>query len=79
MEAVIAPSKTLDMRGHSCSLVMAKTKMALDEMEAGDVLEVLSTDACTEFDLPSWTQRTGKELLSKSKEDGGIKFYIKKL
>jgi tRNA 2-thiouridine synthesizing protein A len=79
MGVAIKPDETLDVRSAACSLVMAKTKQALSHMEAGSVLEVLTTDSCTEFDIPTWVERTGKELLSTVKEEGVIKFYIKKL
>ena len=55
MSTTIAPDKTLDTRGIACALVMAKTKMALQDMEPGTILEVLTTDVCTEFDIPAWS------------------------
>jgi len=68
MAAIITPDKALDVRGIACSLVMMKTKQTLDGMEAGKVLEVITTDECTEYDIPAWVSRTGKELLTTSKD-----------
>lgn len=79
MTTTMTADQTLDARGIACPLVMAKTKMALEKMESGQVLEVLTTDACTEFDIPSWVKRTGKELMATVKEQDTIKFFIKKL
>ena len=79
MVTTVAPDKTLDLKGMDCPLVLANTKMALQEMQAGQILEVITTDACTEFDLPSWAERTGKELVKTLKNENTIKFYIKKL
>ena len=79
METVITPQRTMDLRGLSCPLVLAKIKQALQEMEAGQVLEVLTNDACTEYDIPSWVRRTGKELIRSVTEQEALKFYIRKL
>ncbi len=79
MGATITPDKTLDLRNVDCALVMAKTEQTLKQMESGSVLEVLATDSCTEFDIPNWARRTGKELVNTIKEENVIKFYIKKL
>ncbi len=78
MSTTIAPDKTLDTRGIACALVMAKTKMALQDMEPGTILEVLTTDVCTEFDIPAWSKATGRELIQTVKEQDVIKFYIRK-
>ena len=79
MVTTVTPDKTLDLKGMNCPLVLANTKMALKEMEPGQILEVITTDSCTEFDLPSWAEKTGKELVRTSKEENIIKFYIKKI
>lgn len=78
MSTTITPDKTLDARGIACALVMAKTKMTLQEMEPGMILEILTTDVCTEFDLPAWSKVTGRDLISTIKEQDVIKFYIRK-
>jgi len=64
MKETISPDKTIDCRGESCPVVLVKIRDALKEMSADDVLEVLSTDPCAEYDVPNWSQKTGKELLS---------------
>lgn len=78
MATTITPDKTLDVRGMACSLVMMKSKQTLDGMEAGQILEVVTTDACTEYDIPAWVSKTGKELLTTTKDQGTIRFFIKK-
>ncbi len=78
MGTVISKTTTLDMRGNACALILARAKMALKEMATGDVLEVLSTDSCTEFDLPSWTKRSGNEMISAVREGDYMKFTIQK-
>ena len=79
MATTVTPQRTMDLRGLSCPLVLARIKQALEEMEAGQVLEVLTNDACTEYDIPSWVRRTGKEMVHSVAEQEALKFYIRKL
>ena len=77
MEDVKA-DETLDARGLSCPMPVLKTKKAMDNLESGQVLEILSTDPGTRNDLPSWTKRTGNEFLGEKQDEGFIRYYIKK-
>ncbi len=77
MVTTVTADKTLDLRGIACPMVMAKTKQTLKDMQKGQVLEVISSDACTEFDIPSWLKRTGKELITTVKEQDTIRFFIR--
>ena len=55
-----------------------KTKKAIDAMQSGQVLEVISTDPGTKSDISALLDRLGHELLQ-IKEEGGIaEFYIEK-
>ena len=78
METVINRTTTLDMRGKECAFILVETKKALKEMAAGAILEVLCTDSCTEYDLPSWAKRSGNEVISVVKGEDYITFTIKK-
>ena len=76
--AEIKPDQTLDTKGMNCPMPVLKTKKALDSIEPGQVLEVLTTDPGSKSDIPALLDRLGHELLE-TKEDGGvISFYIKK-
>lgn len=70
--------KSLDARGLSCPLPVLKTKQAMDEIVAGEVLEVLATDPGAKSDIAAWSKRTGNELLETAEGDGVFKFYIRK-
>lgn len=70
--------KTLDCKGLNCPLPVLKTKKAMDELSAGQVLEMISTDPGSKNDITAWAKRTGNELME-STEDGSVfKFYLKK-
>jgi TusA-related sulfurtransferase len=73
-----ATDKTLDARGLSCPMPSVKTALALEQMNPGEVLEVLTDDAVSKRDLPVWAESTGNELLGVKEEDSIIKIYIKK-
>jgi len=59
----------------ACSEVLTKLKSAMSEMERGQVVEIFTTDVCTEYDLPNWVQRKGNELLD---QEHVTVFHIKK-
>lgn len=71
-------NKTLDARGLSCPMPSVKTALALEQMELGQVLEVLTDDPVSKRDLPVWAQSTGNELLEVKEEGKTIKIYLKK-
>jgi TusA-related sulfurtransferase len=51
--------------------------MALDEMESGEVLEVVADDPAAEEDISRLVDNLGHELLLLEKEDDEIRFLIK--
>jgi tRNA 2-thiouridine synthesizing protein A len=56
-------SKELDTRGLSCPLPILKAKKALGELNSGQLLKVLSTDAGSVRDFQAFAKQTGNELL----------------
>lgn len=70
--------KLLDAKGLACPMPIVKTKKALNELDAGDVLEVHATDKGSKADLTAWTKSGGHTLLQDKEEDGVLKFWIKK-
>ncbi|MBI5048814.1 MAG: sulfurtransferase TusA family protein [Deltaproteobacteria bacterium] len=71
--------KTLDARGLACPMPSVKTALTLEQMEFGQVLEVLTDDPVSKRDLPVWAQSTGNELLEvKEDADRTIKIYLRK-
>ena len=51
--------ETLDASGLNCPLPILKTKKALSKMGAGQVLEVISTDAGSVKDIEAFCNQTG--------------------
>jgi TusA-related sulfurtransferase len=55
--------KEIDTRGLNCPLPILKAKKALAELQSGQVLKVVSTDAGSLRDFQAFAKQTGNELL----------------
>ncbi|MBC7130687.1 sulfurtransferase TusA family protein [Candidatus Bathyarchaeota archaeon] len=75
----IKPDKKLDCLGLYCPEPVFRTRMALDEMEVGQVLEVLADDPAAEEDIKSLIRNLGHEILSINKKGAQVQILIKKL
>ncbi len=66
----------LDVLGFNCPVPVAKTREALEELNSGNVLEVLADDPETLQDMPLLIGRGPHNLLEVKKEEGEIRFVI---
>ncbi|MCU4925942.1 sulfurtransferase TusA family protein [Halobacteria archaeon AArc-dxtr1] len=72
-------AETLDVKGQSCPMPIIKTKQAVDELDAGEVLEVVATDSGSMSDIQGWADGTsGVELLDQVEGDDRYTHYVKK-
>lgn len=71
-------NKVLDAKGLACPMPIVKTRKAINELNAGDVLEVHATDKGAKADLSAWAKSGGHELLKDTEEAGVLMFWIKK-
>ena len=55
--------KEIDTRGLNCPLPILKAKKALADMESGELLRVLATDAGSVRDFQAFAKQTGNELV----------------
>ncbi|MDJ1434732.1 sulfurtransferase TusA family protein [Halostagnicola sp. A-GB9-2] len=70
---------TLDVKGQSCPMPIVKTKQAIDDLTAGDVLEVVATDSGSISDIQGWADGTdGVELLEQVEDGDRYTHYVKK-
>ena len=72
------PDRVIDCLGLYCPEPIFRTRMALDEMESGEVLSVLADDPAAEEDLKRLVKRLGHELLSLEVEGDEINILIRK-
>ncbi|TLS38019.1 sulfurtransferase TusA family protein [Pseudalkalibacillus caeni] len=71
-------NKTVDAKGLACPMPIVRTKKAIDEIESGQILEVIATDKGAKSDLTAWAKSGGHELVDSKEENGVFSFYIKK-
>jgi tRNA 2-thiouridine synthesizing protein A len=50
----------------------------LEELQSGQVLEIITTDPGAKADIPAFCNRTGHQLLEVVEEGGKIIFYVRK-
>jgi tRNA 2-thiouridine synthesizing protein A len=70
--------KTVDICGTRCPLVVYNIGKEIKKLNSGEVLEVLVNDPAAEKDVPAWSRVTGHELLEVKKNNGTIRFVIRK-
>jgi TusA-related sulfurtransferase len=79
MSAEFDIAETLDVKGASCPMPVVKTKSAVDDLDAGEVLEVLATDPGSMSDIDGWADGTaGVELVDQTEGDDVYRHYVRK-
>jgi len=68
----------LDARGLSCPMPLLKTKLELNRMQTGDILEVLASDSGSARDIPAFLELSRHELVSLEERDGEFHFVIRR-
>jgi tRNA 2-thiouridine synthesizing protein A len=76
---VFNPDRRIDCTGLFCPMPIVKTREAIKQMAAGQVLEMLSDDPASEADMKSWAQITGHELVDVSRAAGVFRFFVRKV
>ena len=71
--------KSLDLKGLSCPLPIAKTAQAMRELQPGNVIEVLATDPGSVPDFNAWCQNTGNELVEQTEDAGVFRILLRKV
>jgi len=68
----------LDARGLNCPMPILRTKKALKDLAAGDILTVQATDPGSVKDFEAFCRTTGNTLMETSEDDGVYTYVIKK-
>jgi tRNA 2-thiouridine synthesizing protein A len=71
-------NELLDAKGLACPMPIVKTKKAMDNLEADELLEIHATNKGVKADLEAWSKAGGHDLLETTEENGVLKFWIKK-
>ncbi|MDT8783006.1 MAG: sulfurtransferase TusA family protein [Candidatus Bathyarchaeota archaeon] len=71
--------KKLDCVGLYCPEPVFNTRLALDEMELGETIEVSADDPAAESDIQNLVKHLGQEIVSTTKDGSIVKIVIKKV
>jgi TusA-related sulfurtransferase len=64
MTPPISPKQTLDLRTTKCPLNFVKTKLALEKLAAGDILEIwIATDSQSSINIPQSIAQEGHQIV----------------
>ncbi len=75
---VIKEDRLLDCSDMLCPMPIVKTTKAMKELQTGQILKMISTDAGSQPDIEAWSRQTGNELLLSTMEGGKFIFFLKK-
>ncbi|MRH43440.1 hypothetical protein GH741_12205 [Aquibacillus halophilus] len=68
----------LDAKGLACPMPIVKTKKAMKDVEAGQVIEVQATDKGSKADIQAWAKSSGHQYLGTIEEADVLKHYLRK-
>jgi rhodanese-related sulfurtransferase/TusA-related sulfurtransferase len=68
----------LDAKGLACPMPIVKTKKAMKDLEAGQVMEVQATDKGSKADIQAWAKSSGHQYLGTVEEGDVLKHYLRK-
>ena len=68
----------LDAKGLNCPLPVLKAKVALNKMQAGEVLYVEATDPHATIDFEAYCARTGHEIIKLIESPEVIEIFVKR-
>lgn len=70
--------KEVDASGLNCPLPILRCKKGLSDLNASQVLKVITTDPGSVKDFNAFCLQTGHELLQLDEDETSFTFYIKK-
>ena len=68
----------LDLRGVVCPTNFVKTKLKLEELNAGDILEIVIDDGEPMANVPRSIKEEGHRIIKVEKLDGSFRLLIEK-
>jgi len=67
---------SIDTQGLLCPMPVIRAQDRVEELQAGDRLEVLSSDPGALNDIPAWCRINGHTVLEKSQEGRAVRILI---
>lgn len=75
---VLKPDKCVDLRGTPCPLNWVKTKLRLEEMEPGMLLEVVVDDGAPARNVPRSVETEGHRVVETTRLPDGVRVLIER-
>ncbi|RAS91033.1 hypothetical protein A3863_07335 (plasmid) [Priestia endophytica] len=75
---MIQANVVLDAKGLACPMPIVKTKKKMNDLKAGEVLEIQATDKGSTADLQAWAKSTGHEYLGTETEGDVLHHFLRK-
>ncbi|MHA1907592.1 MAG: sulfurtransferase TusA family protein [Candidatus Thorarchaeota archaeon] len=72
----IVPDESLDCVGLYCPQPLFETREAIDQLEPGQVLELLADDPAAEEDIKRFAKRTGHTVISYERMADGVQRFL---
>ncbi len=79
MSVKVQTEHVLDTLGMFCPIPIAYTKREMDQLDKGDILEVLADDPAALDDLTDWARRAGHEVVHWDRDGDEVHVFIRKL
>jgi tRNA 2-thiouridine synthesizing protein A len=72
--------RELDCRGLVCPAPVIELARHLGDVEPGELLGVVATDAAARTDVPAWCRMTGQEYVGEeTAEDGSPRYVVRRV
>ena len=72
------PNREVDAVVMNCPLPILRTKKALADMQSGEILKIIATDAGAKHDFPAFAKQTGNQLIATEVVNDTFVFYLKR-
>jgi tRNA 2-thiouridine synthesizing protein A len=74
-----SPKLSLDLKGLLCPMPVVKIAQAMKQVQIGELVEAMATDAGVMADMPAWARTSGNELVELEKREKDFRFVVKRL
>ncbi len=74
-----APKLSLDFKGLLCPMPVVKLAQAIKQIQVGEEVEAVATDAGVMADIPAWARTSGNEVVVLEKREKDFHFVIRRL
>ena len=75
---ILQADKTIDCSGKLCPVPIIETSKGIKQIEVGQVLKLIATDAGSVMDVPAWAKQTGHRLIDSAQEGDRYIYHIER-